>query len=156
MSDIITLIYTHKHSAPSPGSPCYSERHAPFSAAVSLAKISHAYPLLFTWATNFVADHACREIYGLTGKNDHVHIRASTNGQLERLDCVNLVTWGALGKSRLSSMASLREIQILCTCGLASCWIYGCIAQERLHCGIKEVTTTCNCKCLSLIYHRQR
>ena len=35
MSDIISLIYGHKHSAPSPGSLRYSERHAPFSPSVS-------------------------------------------------------------------------------------------------------------------------
>ncbi|EDR05164.1 uncharacterized protein LACBIDRAFT_303571 [Laccaria bicolor S238N-H82] len=37
MSDIIVLIYTHKHSAPSPSSPLYSERHALFSPSVSPA-----------------------------------------------------------------------------------------------------------------------
>jgi hypothetical protein len=34
---------------------------------------------LFTWATNLVADHAYREIYGLTRKDD-IYLRASTNG----------------------------------------------------------------------------
>jgi hypothetical protein len=102
MSDIITLIYKHKHSAPSPGSPQYSERHAPFSAAVSPAEISHARPSLFTWATNLVADHACHEIYGLTGKDDHVHLRASTNGR--HPDRVNLVTWSALGNFSIASL----------------------------------------------------
>ena len=102
MSDIITLIYKHKHSAPSPGSPRYSERHAPYSAAVSPAEILHARPSLFTWATNLVADHASREIYGLTGKDDNVHLQASTNGR--RPDRVNLVTWGALGKFSIASL----------------------------------------------------
>ena len=102
MSDIITLIYKHKHSAPSPGSPHYFERHAPFSATVTSAEISHARPSLFTWATNLVADHACREIYGLTGKDDNVHLRASTNSR--RPDRINLVTWDALGKFSIASL----------------------------------------------------
>ena len=40
MSDIILLIYGHKHSAPSMASPIYSERHAPFSPSVSWRNIS--------------------------------------------------------------------------------------------------------------------
>ena len=52
MSEIITLIYKHKHSAPSPDSPRASERHAPFSPSVSPADIFYARPSLFTWATN--------------------------------------------------------------------------------------------------------
>jgi hypothetical protein len=45
MSDIVSLIYGHKHSAPSPGSPQYSERHSSFSPLVSPAEIFHARPL---------------------------------------------------------------------------------------------------------------
>jgi len=42
MSDIIALIYSHKHSAPSPKSTRHHERHAPFSPSVSPAEIHHA------------------------------------------------------------------------------------------------------------------
>ena len=96
MSDIISLIYKHKRSAPSPASPLYSERHALFSPSISPGEILHARPSLFSWATNLVADHVHREIYELTGKDDDVHLRASTNGR--RPDHNNLVTWEALGK----------------------------------------------------------
>ena len=48
MSDIIVLIYGHKHSAPSTASPLYSERHAPFSPSVSPWEIFHARPSLFS------------------------------------------------------------------------------------------------------------
>ena len=62
------LIYKHKHSAPLPGSPRYSERYAPFLAAVSPAKISHARHSLRP--TNLVVNQACHGIYGLTDKDD--------------------------------------------------------------------------------------
>jgi hypothetical protein len=81
MSDIISLIYQHKHSAPSPASPLYSERHAPFSPSVSPGEIFHARPSLFSWATNLVANHVHHEIYVLTAKDDITHLRASTNGR---------------------------------------------------------------------------
>jgi len=80
MSDIISLIYKHKHSAPSPASPLYSERHASFSPSVMASEIFHARPSLFTWAINLVINHVHREIYDLTSKDDDVHLRASTNG----------------------------------------------------------------------------
>ena len=96
------VIYKHKRSATSPGSPRYSEGHAPFSAAVS-SEISHAPPSLFTWATNLVADHACHGIYGLTDKDDHVH--HPTNGR--RSDRVNFVIWGALGKFTIASLSKV-------------------------------------------------
>ena len=53
MSDVIVLIYEHKHSAPSPSSPFYSARHAPFSPSVSPAEIFHARPSIFSWATRY-------------------------------------------------------------------------------------------------------
>lgn len=41
MLDINILIYQHKHSAPSPGSPLYSKRHAPFSASAPAESPMH-------------------------------------------------------------------------------------------------------------------
>ena len=102
MSDIISLIYKHKRSAPSPASPLYSERHAQFSPLISPGEIFHARPSLFWWATNLVSDHVHREIYELTGKDDDIHLRASTNGR--HPDHVNLVTWEALGKFSIASL----------------------------------------------------
>ena len=102
MSGIISLIYKHKHSAPSPASPLYSERHAPFSPSVSSREIFHARPSLFSWATNLVADHVHHEIYALTAKDDITHFRASTNGR--RPDCANLVTWEALGRFSIAAL----------------------------------------------------
>ena len=101
MSDIIILIYSHKHSAPSSRSTQYHERHAPFSPFVSSAEISHARPALFTWATNLVANHVHREIYELTTKDNDSHLRASTNG---RRQDVNLVTWEAIGKFSIAAL----------------------------------------------------
>jgi len=63
MSDIITLVYKHKHSAPSPDSPRASEHHAPFSLSLSPADIFYVRPSLFTWATNLIANHVHHEIY---------------------------------------------------------------------------------------------
>jgi len=102
MSDIISLIYKHKHSMPSPASPLYSERHASFSPSVMASEIFHAHPSLFTWAINLVINHVHQEIYDLTSKDDDVHLRASTNGQ--RADNVNLVTWEALGKFSIAGL----------------------------------------------------
>jgi hypothetical protein len=96
MSNIISLIYKHKHSAPSPASPLYSERHASFSPSVSPGEIFHARPSLFSWATNLVADRVHHEIHTLTVKDNISHLRASTNGR--HPDRVNLVTWEALGR----------------------------------------------------------
>jgi len=69
MSDIISLIYKHKHSMPSPASPLYSEHHASFSPSVTASEIFHACPSLFTWAINLVANHVHQEIYDLTSKD---------------------------------------------------------------------------------------
>jgi len=102
MSDIISLIYKHKHSMPSLASPLYSEHHASFSPSVSPVEIFHACPSLFSWATNLVADHVHHEIYALTAKDDTTHLRASTNGH--RLDHVNLVTWEALGRFSMAAL----------------------------------------------------
>jgi len=102
MSDIISLIYKHKHSAPSPASPLYSERHAPFSASVPPGEIFHARPSLFSWATNLVGNHVYHEIYALTAKNDNTHLRAWTNGC--HSDHANVVTWDALGKFSISAL----------------------------------------------------
>jgi hypothetical protein len=102
MSDIISLIYQHKHSAPSPASPLYSERHAPFSPSVSPGEIFHARPSLFSWATNLVANHVHHEIYVLTAKDDITHLRASTNGR--NSDHANVVTWEALGNFSISAL----------------------------------------------------
>ena len=102
MSDIISLIYGHKHSSPSPASPHYSERHAPFSPSVAPTEIFHARPSLFSWATNLVANHIHREIHELTVKEGDTHLRASTNGR--RPDRVNLVTWEALGKFSIDAL----------------------------------------------------
>ena len=103
MADIIALIYSHKHSAPSSRSTQSHERHAPFSPTVSASEIFHARPSLFTWATNLVANHVHQEIYQLTVKDDDVHLRASTNGRLSD-DTVNLVTWEALGKFNIAAL----------------------------------------------------
>ena len=102
MSDIISLIYGHKHSSPSPTSPHYSERHAPFSPSVPPMAILHARPSLFSWATNLVANHIHHEIHGLTVKDDNTHLRASTNGR--RPDRVNLVSCEALGKFSIDAL----------------------------------------------------
>ena len=103
MSDIISLIYSHKHSAPSPKSTRYHERHAPFSPSVFPAEIHHARPSLFTWATNLIANHIHCEIYKLTVKDVNTHLRASTKGQHSE-DSINLVTWEALGKFSIASL----------------------------------------------------
>ena len=97
MSDIITLIYSHKHSAPSPRSTQYHEHHTPFLPSVSHAEILHARPSLFTWATNLVTNHVHHEIYKLTIKGNDVHLCASMNGRCPE-DGTNLVTWEVLGK----------------------------------------------------------
>jgi hypothetical protein len=105
MSDIIILIYGHKHSAPSPSSPLYSECHAPFSPSVSAAEIFHTRPSLFSWATNLVATHVHQEIDQLSrtnGPGGENHLRASTNGR--RPDHFKLVTWQALGKFNISAL----------------------------------------------------
>ena len=65
MSEIIELIYSPKHSAPSSRSTHYHERHAPFSPSVSPSDIQHAHPCLFTWAKNLVGKHVYQEIYKL-------------------------------------------------------------------------------------------
>ncbi|KAF8964983.1 hypothetical protein BDZ97DRAFT_1644116, partial [Flammula alnicola] len=103
MSEIIDLIYSHKHSAPSSRSTQYHERHAPFSPSVSSSEIFHARPSLFTWATNLVGKHVYQEIYKLTVKTDDSHLRASTNGRRPE-DSVNLVTWEALGKFSINGL----------------------------------------------------
>ena len=74
MSDIISLIYKHKHSTPLPASPLYSEHHALFSPSVSPGEIFHARPSLFSWATNLVADHVHCKIYVLPAKDDLTHL----------------------------------------------------------------------------------
>ncbi|KDR66902.1 hypothetical protein GALMADRAFT_80370 [Galerina marginata CBS 339.88] len=102
MADIIPLLYGHKHSAPSPSSPRYSERHAPFSSSVPPTEIFYARPCLFTWATNLVAAYIHREIYELGDKDESVHLRASTNGR--QPDRVNLITWEALGKFSIAGL----------------------------------------------------
>ncbi|EDR00804.1 uncharacterized protein LACBIDRAFT_312994 [Laccaria bicolor S238N-H82] len=103
ISDIITLVYKHKHSAPSPSSPHASEHHAPFSPSVSPADFFYARPSLFTWATNLVANHVDREIYELAAKDDDVHLRASTNGR-RPTDSISLVTWEALGRFSIAAL----------------------------------------------------
>lgn len=80
MSDIIGLIYKHRHSAPLLNSPYYSKHHAQFSQSVTYTEILYAHPLLFTWATNLIADHIHHEIYDSTAKDDDIHLWASTNG----------------------------------------------------------------------------
>ena len=102
MSNIISLIYKHKHSMPSLASPLYSECHALFSPSVSSGEIFHAHPSLFLWATNLVADQVHREIYALTAKDDITHLRALTNGR--HPDCANLVTWKALGRFSIAAL----------------------------------------------------
>lgn len=99
MADIIALIYSHKHSAPSSRSTQSHERHAPFSPSVSASEIFHARPSLFTWATNLVANHVHHEIHKLTVKDDDVH-RASTNGRRSE-------------DASISSLGRLWEILIL-------------------------------------------
>jgi len=104
MSNIITLVYKHKHRAPSPDSPHASEHHAPFSPSVSPANIFYVCPSLFMWATNLIANHVHHEIYELAAKDDDVHLQASTNGQ-HPIDSVNLVTtWEALGKFSIAAL----------------------------------------------------
>jgi len=102
MSDIIDLIYSHKHSAPSSRSTQSHEQHAPFLPSVSSSKIFHTHPSLFTWAINLVANHIHQEIYDLTSKDDNVHLRASTNGWCS--DHVNLITWEALRKFSIAGL----------------------------------------------------
>jgi hypothetical protein len=70
MSEIIDLIYSHKHSAPSSRSTHYHERHAPFSPSVTPSDIQHARPCLFTWATKLVGKHVYQEIFKLTLKTE--------------------------------------------------------------------------------------
>ena len=102
MSDIISLVYKHKHSAPLLASPLYSEYHASFSPSVYSGEIFHACPSLFSWATNLVADQVHREIYTLTAKDDITHLRAFKNGC--RPDHANLVTWEALGRFSIAAL----------------------------------------------------
>ncbi|KAF8952164.1 hypothetical protein BDZ97DRAFT_1909450 [Flammula alnicola] len=83
-------IKMHKHSAPSPASPLYSE--------LSPVEIFHACPSLFSWATNLVATHLSRTNI----PDSETHLRASTNGR--RPDHVKLVTWQALGKFSISAL----------------------------------------------------
>ncbi|EDR01138.1 uncharacterized protein LACBIDRAFT_312459 [Laccaria bicolor S238N-H82] len=112
MSDIIVLVYGHKHSAPSPSSPLYSERHALFSPSVSPAEIFHARPSLFSWATNLVATHVHREIDQLSRTNvpgGENHLRASTNGR--RPDHFKLVTWQALGEFNISALCEKYKVR---------------------------------------------
>jgi hypothetical protein len=104
MSDIISLIYGHKHSSPSPASPHYSERHAPFSPSFPPTAIFHACPSLFSWATNLVANHIHHEIHGLTVKEDNTHLQALTNGRRPDHVNVNLVSWEALGKFSIDAL----------------------------------------------------
>jgi len=111
MSDIIVLIYGHKHSAPSPSSPRYSKCHAPFSTSVSPSEIFHARPSLFSWATNLVATHIHQEINQLSRTNlpgDENHFRASTNGR--RPDHFKLVTWQTLGKFNISALCEKYKV----------------------------------------------
>jgi hypothetical protein len=122
MSDIIILIYSHKHSAPSWRSTQYHERHAPFSPSVSPAEIFHARPSLFTWATNLVANHVHREIYELAAKEDDNHLRASTNGR--RPDSVNLVTWETLGSLVLRPSARNTKLAHLFLGISLSLWLH--------------------------------
>ncbi|PPQ87647.1 hypothetical protein CVT25_011485 [Psilocybe cyanescens] len=103
MSDIVSLIYSHKHSAPSPKSAHYHERHAPFSPSILPDDIHYARPSLFTWATNLVASQVNREIYQLSVKDNDVHLRALTNGR-RPADSVNVVTWEALGKFSIAGL----------------------------------------------------
>ena len=103
MSEIIELMYSHKHSAPSSRSTHYHERHTPFSPSVSPSDIQHVCPCLFTWTTNFVGKHVYQEIYKLTLKTEDSHLRASTNAQHPQ-ENTNLVTWEALGKLSISGL----------------------------------------------------
>jgi hypothetical protein len=103
MSEIIGLVYSHKHSAPSPRSTQYHERHASFSPSISPAAINHARPSLFTWATNLVGNHVHQEIRKLTMKDDDTQLRASTNGRRPN-DSVRLVTWETLGKFSIAGL----------------------------------------------------
>lgn len=91
-------------SAPSPASPLYSERHAPFSPLVSPGEILHARPSLFSWATNLIANHVHHEIYLLTSKDDVTHLRASTNSRNSESVHANVVTWEALGNFSISAL----------------------------------------------------
>ena len=112
MSDIVVLIYGHKHSSPSTASPLYSERHAPFSPSVSPAEIFHARPSLFSWATNLVATHVHQEINQLSHTNTPSsanHLRASTNGR--RPDHFKLITWEALGKFTISALCEKYRVR---------------------------------------------
>ncbi|PPQ73043.1 hypothetical protein CVT26_014661 [Gymnopilus dilepis] len=115
MSDIINLIYSHKHSAPSPQSTHYHERHAPFSPSVSPADISHARPSLFTWATNLVAKRVYNEIFDLAAKDAEAHLRASTNGR-QPSEKHNLVTWEALGKFSIAGLCDKYKERAPVTC----------------------------------------
>ena len=100
-----SLIYGHKHSTPSPYLPLYSKCHAPFSPSVSSAKIFHACPSLFSWATNLIITHVHQEINQLSrtnvpgGKN---HLQASMNSCCP--DWFKLVPWQALGKLSISAL----------------------------------------------------
>jgi len=111
MSDIIVLIYGHKHSAPSPSSPLYSEHHSPFSPSVSPAEIFHTCPSLFSWETNLVATHIHQEIHQLSCTNvpgGENHLCASMNGCC--LDHFKLVTWQALGKLNISALCEKYKV----------------------------------------------
>ena len=84
MSEIIELIYSHKHSAPSSRSTHDHEHHTPFSPSISPSDIQHALLCLFTWATNLIREHVYQEIYKLTGKTEDSHLCASTNAHTQR------------------------------------------------------------------------
>jgi hypothetical protein len=99
MSEIVDLIYSHKHSAPSLRSTQYHERHASFSPSISPVAINHAHPSLFTRATtDLVGNHVHQEIHKLTMKDDDTQLRASTNGRAQRiaLDWLLGRLWGNL------------------------------------------------------------
>jgi hypothetical protein len=75
------MLWGYQHSVPSSKSIQNHEWHAPLSPSVSAAKINHACPSLFTWATNLVTDRVHYEIDKLTVKDNEVHLCASTNDQ---------------------------------------------------------------------------
>ncbi|KAF7971926.1 hypothetical protein HWV62_19447 [Athelia sp. TMB] len=104
MSTIISLIYNHRASAPTPTSPEYNMM---FSAAVDLSEIENARPCLLAWAARLVGQEVHQEMLKL-GKNDSrdpsdtTQLRASTNGRAQN---VQLVTWDAVNKLSIDILA---------------------------------------------------
>jgi hypothetical protein len=130
MSDIIDLIYSHKHSAPLSRSTQYHERHAPFSPSVSAAEIkSMRVPSLFTWATNLVGNQVHQEIHKLTVEGPTTLISAHPL----MVDAQKMASIWLLGRrlGKFSIGGLCEKYRKRAPVSWYSNRVYGCLAQER-------------------------